>query len=146
MSQLDLHGYTAAEAVDLFLRFYNSRVGKGDLSRFRVVHGYGSGGTGGRIRTLLRKLLTASEESLTFEYDPYNEGVTVVVPGKRLPEGAGIIWAEILEFCQAGKSESKILGKFRNYGDLNVKRTLQKLVKQGKLSCSRKGKHSIYSS
>ena len=146
MSQLDLHGYTAAEAVDLFVRSYNSRVGKGNLSRFRVVHGYGSSGVGGKIRTLLRKLLAASEEFLAFEYDPYNEGVTVVVPGKRLPEGAGIIWAEILEFCRTGKSESKILGKFRNYGDLNVKRVLQKLVKQGKLTCTNRGKYRIYNS
>lgn len=143
---LDLHGYTVSEAVDLFVRTYNNRVGKGDLSRFRVVHGYGSSGTGGKIKTLLRRLLSASEEFLSFETDPYNSGVTIVIPLKRLPDGAGVIWAEVLEFCGTGKSESKILGKFRNHGDLNVKRTLQKLVKQGKLTCTQKGRHRIYSS
>jgi len=99
---LDLHGYTVAEAVDLFVNAYNERVSRGDLSRFSVIHGYGSGGTGGRIRTTLRKFLAAFDDSLSTETNPVNPGVTVVIPLKRLPEGAGILTSEILDYCSSG--------------------------------------------
>ena len=143
-SEIDLHGCTLAEAVDLFVQTYNDRVGRGDFSRFRVIHGYGSSGTGGKIRTALRKLLAAFNDSLSIETNPVNPGATVIVPLKRLPEGAGILTAEILDYCSSGKTESKVLGKFRRFGDLRVKRTLQKLVSQGKLRTSRKGSHTVY--
>ncbi|PIE53288.1 hypothetical protein CSA37_02245 [Candidatus Fermentibacteria bacterium] len=143
---LDLHGYTVAEAVEIFVSHYNSLAGRGYTSRFTVVHGYGSGGTGGKIRTALRKFLAAFPDEVRVTTDPVNPGVTFVIPVKRLPEGAGILTGEILEFCSSGKSESRILGKFRNYGDLNVKKALKRLVSLKKLSCSRKGRHVIYSS
>lgn len=143
-SEIDLHGCTLAEAVDLFVQTYNDRVGRGDFSRFRVIHGYGSSGTGGKIRTALRKLLAAFNDSLSIETNPVNPGATVIVPLKRLPEGAGILTAEILDYCSSGKTESKVLGKFRRFGDLRVKRTLQQLVSQGKLRTSRKGSHTVY--
>ena len=141
---LDLHGYTVAEAVDLFVRTYNSRVGRGNLSRFRVVHGYGSGGTGGKIRTALRKFLSAFEGEVTVQNDPVNPGIMIVIPIKRLPEGAGILTGEILDFCSTGKSESKILGRFRGFGDLKVKKCLKRLQRKGVLQSTRKGKHIIY--
>jgi len=130
--------------VELFVYTYNERVTGGDLSRFRVIHGYGSGGTGGKIRTALRRFLGAFRNSLSFEINPVNPGVTVVVPISRLPEGAGILTYEILDFCAAGKTESKILGRFRRFGDLSVKRTLQRLVSQGKLKISQKGRYTVY--
>ncbi len=141
---LDLHGYTVAEALDLFTREYNGRVDRGDLSSFQVVHGYGSGGTGGKIRTALRRILASFEDALQYRTDPVNPGVTIVIPLGRLPEGAGILSALLLEFCSTGKAESKVLGKFREHGELGVKRTLQKLVKQGKMNASRRGRHIIY--
>ena len=141
---MDLHGYTVAEAVDLFVHAYNERVARGDLSRFRVIHGYGSGGTGGKIRTALRRFLQAFDDSLAIETNPVNPGVTAVIPAKRLPDGAGILTAEILDYCRSGRTESKVLGKFRRFGDLSVKRTLQKLVSQGKLKTSLKGSHTVY--
>ena len=143
-SRIDLHGYTVAEAVDLFVSSYNERVKRGDLSRFHVIHGYGSGGKGGRIRTALRKFLQAFDDSLAIETNPVNPGVTVVIPMKRLPDGAGILTAEILDYCCSGKTESKVLGRFRRFGDLSVKRTLQKLVARGKLKTVRKGSHTVY--
>lgn len=143
-SEIDLHGYTVAEAVDLFVKTYNERVARGDLSRFSVIHGYGSGGTGGKIRTALRKLLEAFDDSLSIETNPVNPGVTVVLPLQKLPDGSGILSAELLDYCSSGRTESKVLGKFRSFGDLSVKRTLQKLVSRGKLKTSRKGSHTVY--
>ncbi len=141
---LDLHGFTVPEALDLFVKHYNSRVDRGDLSRFQVIHGWGSGGSGGRIRTALRRILSSLEDTLQFQTDPVNPGVTIVIPMKRLPGGAGILSALLLEFCSGGKSESKVLGRFSGYGELSVKRTLQQLVKQGRMKASRRGRHIIY--
>ncbi len=84
---LDLHGYTVAEALDLFTREYNGRVDRGDLSSFQVVHGYGSGGTGGKIRTALRRILASFEDALQYRTDPVNPGVTIVIPLGRLLKG-----------------------------------------------------------
>lgn len=141
---IDLHGYRVVEAIRLFVESYNRQVGKGDLSAVRIIHGYGSTGEGGKIKTSLLKMLSANDGSLTFETDPVNPGATLVHPVKKLPEGAGIVAGEIIEFCFGGKTESKILGKFRQYGDLSVKTALRSLVKQGKLKTSLKGRHMIY--
>ena len=143
-TEIDLHGCQVTEAVDIFIRFYNRRVRGGDLSPISVIHGYGSTGEGGKIRTTLRKLLENYEQSLSFEQDEWNPGKTVVHPLTVLPSGAGIAASDILEYCASPRSESKVLGKFRRYGDLNVKNTLRRLVKQGKLGIVCKGRHTIY--
>ena len=143
---LDLHGYTVSEALTMFVSHYNERLGRGDTSRFTVIHGYGSGGTGGKIRTALRKLLAAFPDEVVTDTTPVNPGVTIIMPIGKLPGGAGILTGEIYEFCINGKTESKILGKFRQFGDLKVKNALRQMVKNGRLSASRKGKHAFYSS
>lgn len=143
-TEIDLHGYQVVEAVEIFVKHYNERVKRGDLSPISVVHGYGSSGAGGKIKTALRKLLENSSENLTFQQDAWNKGKTVIYPGKELPGGAGIISSEILEYCLLQRSESKILGKFRQFGDLKVKNILKRLVKQGLLVKSLKGRHAVY--
>jgi len=144
-TEIDLHGYQVVEAIDIFVKHYNERVKRGDLSPISVIHGYGSGGEGGRIRTALLKLLKTSEENLSFQQDAWNPGKTVIYPVKVLPSGAGIISSEIVDYCHLPRPESKILGKFRRFGDLNVKNTLRRLVKQGILRCERKGRLTVYS-
>ncbi len=141
---LDLHGYTVAEALDLFVSHYNSRVAGGDLSRFQVIHGWGSGGSGGKIRTALRRLLSFFQEALTLQTDPVNPGMTWVLPSRRLPEGAGFLYGEILEYCAAPRTEGKIPGRYRRYGDLRVKNALRQMESAGKLARSRKGRHTVY--
>ena len=57
---LDLHGLTWTEAQAAFIDFYNGAVrqASGNAgSRLDVVHGYGSTGTGGVLRTRLRGFL-----------------------------------------------------------------------------------------
>lgn len=141
---LDLHGYTVPEALDLFVTHYNSQVGRGDLSRFQVIHGWGSGGSGGRIRTALRKLLSFFQEELSLETDPVNPGITWIIPSSRLPEGAGFLYGEILDYCGTPRTEGKILGRYRRHGDLRVKNALRRLESAGKLARSRKGRHTVY--
>ncbi|MCK5133579.1 MAG: Smr/MutS family protein [Candidatus Sabulitectum sp.] len=145
-TEIDLHGYQVVEAIDIFVKHYNAKVKKGDPGSITVIHGYGSTGEGGRIRTALRKLLETHDSYLSFQDDIWNPGKTVVRPNKALSEGAGIVSSEILEYCSSSssRSESKVLGKFRRYGDINVRNTLRRLVKQGALSTVRKGRHTIY--
>jgi len=141
---LDLHGYQVAEAIAILVDSINRQVEQGDMSTVRVIHGYGSTGEGGKIKTALMKVLAANSDSLEYETDPGNPGCTGIRPIKKLPPGAGIITDEIIEYCAEGKSESKILHKFRNYGDLDVKNTLRRLEKQGRLVSCRRGNHLIY--
>lgn len=143
-TEIDLHGYQVVEAIDIFVKHYNGMVKEGDHSPISVIHGYGSSGSGGRIKRALLKLLETSVGTLSFQQDAWNPGKTVIYPMKVLPEGAGIISSEILEYCLLQRSESKILGKFRQFGDLKVKNTLRRLVKQGVLAKSRKGRHTVY--
>lgn len=144
-TEIDLHGFMVVEAIDVFVNHYNRRVNAGDLSPISVIHGYGSGGEGGRIKTALLKLLKTSEDNLSFQQEDWNPGKTVIYPGKVLLPGAGITSSEIVDYCHLPRSESKVLGKFRRFGDLNVKNTLRRLVKQGILSCERKGRLTVYS-
>ncbi|MEA3266129.1 MAG: Smr/MutS family protein [Candidatus Fermentibacteria bacterium] len=144
-TELDLHGYQVVEAIDIFVQHYNQRVKRGDLSPISVIHGYGSTGEGGRIRTALLKFLQTSDGNLSFQQEAWNPGKTVIYPEKVLPSGAGIVSSEIVAYCHLPRSESKILGKFRRFGDLNVKNTLRRLVKQGILSRERKGRLTVYS-
>lgn len=143
-TEIDLHGYEVVEAVGVFVDFYNRQVKAGDFSAISVIHGYGSTGEGGRIRSALRKLLECHQENLTFDTHSVNPGVTRVFPVTAIPSGAGVIACEIVEYCLISRSESKILGKFRRHGDLSVKSTLRSLVKQGKLAVSLKGRHNLY--
>jgi hypothetical protein len=143
-TEIDLHGLRVTEAVELFVKHYNSKVNGGDLSPVYVVHGYGSSGTGGTIKTALRNLFAANEDCLTFSQNSWNPGKTTVYPNKALPDGAGIVSAGIVEYCRTPRTESKILGKYRKFGDLRVKKTLKLLVKQRRLSTLQKGKHTVY--
>jgi len=143
-AEIDLHGLHVAEAVEVFVEYYNSRVNKGDLSPVSVVHGYGSSGAGGSIKTALRKLFAANEDCLAYTQSSWNPGKTTVHPIAVLPAGASVVSAGILEYCRTPRVESKILGKYRQFGDLKVKKTLRLLVKQKRLHTSQKGRHTVY--
>lgn len=145
--ELDLHGYKVIEALSVFVDFYNRRVAKGDKSHFVVIHGYGSGGNGGQIRRRLRKLFARFPDCVEFlpgEQFSGNPGISMIVPHKALPTEEEGLAAEILVFCGAGKSEEKILGKFRRYGDAEVKTQIKTLVKKGKLQTFFKGRYKYY--
>jgi len=149
-NEIDLHGCPVAEAIDLFVNYYNARVSFGDFSRILVIHGYGSTGEGGKIRTRLRGFLENHHEELTFEAGENlsggNLGSTFVFPRKPLPSMIDALSNEILDYCQAPKTKSKISGKFRQYGEARIQASLQALEKQKLLRISHKGSHKVFQS
>ena len=86
--EIDLHGLTVADALARFTDHYNGRLRAGDTGPLRVIHGYGSSGRGGDLRTALRELLSRHAGRLEFvpgETYFNNPGVTVVYPKHPLP-------------------------------------------------------------
>jgi len=137
--KLDLHGQTWHEALPAFIDFYNDAVrrpGGGSGLRLEIVHGYGSTGVGGVLRTRLRKFLESQSDKLTFtpgEHFDGNHGHTVVVPQTPLPDTVSLLAEDILEFCATGKSQSKIVGKFRRHGQPSVLEAIRSLESQKRL-------------
>ena len=140
MSQIDLHGKTWAEALVEFIDCYNHAVavasGGESAGTLDVVHGYGSSGAGGVIRTRLRAFLDKYPECL--EYQPGeeadgNQGHTLVTPLQRLPDTGGRLAEQVWEYCESPRVVSKITGKFRRYGDPQVQQVIRTLERQGRL-------------
>jgi hypothetical protein len=146
--ELDLHGLTILEAVELFIGFYNSQIKKGDYSRFEVIHGYGSSGEGGAIRGRLRSFLARHGEFLSFvageECRPPNPGKTLVCPVKPLPSTVDILAEEILAYCEVAKTITKISGRFRRHGEAKVQVALKNLEKLNLLTSFYKGQYRHY--
>ena len=68
IESLDLHGYTVAEAMSLFVRRYNrllSSMSAGELRGLEVIHGKGRGGETGLIREALRDYLKQEGSRIT---------------------------------------------------------------------------------
>lgn len=145
--ELDLHGCTITGALDIFVRTYNEKLGRKDKSPIRVIHGYGASGNGGEIRKRLRKFLEKYPQKTHFERGEQtigNPGITIVFPEKLLPTPLEGLALDILIYCQKGKSEEKIIGKYRRYGQLEVKAQLRDLERLGRISTYRKGKYKYY--
>jgi len=146
---LDLHGLTWAEAEASFIEFYNQtlrQVGKGAVG-LDVVHGYGSTGNGGVLRTRLRGFLGRYEPCLDFQTGEKvdgNPGHTIVVPLKPLPSLLDKLSQDIWDFCDRPRSQSKIIGKFRRHGQTEVLSTIKTLEKQKRLRPSNQGAHNLY--
>ena len=64
--EIDLHGLTVAEALSRLAAHYNARLRAGDTGPIRVIHGYGSSGRGGDLRTAIRELLSRHAGRLEF--------------------------------------------------------------------------------
>lgn len=147
-NEIDLHGLLVAEAIDAFIEYYNDRVRGGDHRRILVIHGYGSTGEGGKIRTRLRSFLAGHEEYLSFEHGEHlsggNLGSTFVFPRKPLPSALDALSNEILDYCRSPKTKSKIAGKFRNAGEAKIQACLQSLEKKKLLAVSYKASHKVY--
>ena len=65
---LDLHGKTWPEALQEFVDAYNKAVQPGGHTcrLLRVVHGYGSTGSGGVLRTRFRRFFESHQDRLEF--------------------------------------------------------------------------------
>ena len=146
---LDLHGMTRDDAKKAFIEFYNGAVlGSGGRAiRLDIVHGYGSTGVGGVIRGWLRGYLERHPTYL--EYKPGeemdgNKGHTFVMPLKELPSMGQDLTEEIWAYCVNPRAQSKIIGKFRRYGDAEVMRVIKLMEKQGRLRASTHGPARTY--
>lgn len=147
-NEIDLHGLTRIEAIEAFVEFYNSRVKKGNLTPFNVIHGYGSSGVGGVLRSRIRGFLANFSDKLEFDSGSnpfeFNPGITRVIPRKPLPDAVDLLSEEILEYCDTPKAVSKITGKLRRYGESKVLNAIKQLEKQGRLKLSYKGSLRLY--
>ena len=146
---LDLHGLTWTEAQAAFIDFYNGAVHQagGNPARMDVVHGYGSTGTGGVLRSRLRGFLEQHESCLEFrlgENVDGNQGHTIVVPLKPLPSLGEQLAEEIWAYCERPRAQSKIIGKFRRRGATEVLRAIKVLEKQQRLRALTRGKLRLY--
>jgi len=111
------------------------------------VHGYGSSGEGGLIRKRLRKYLDQHPKKLLYRKGEHyfgNPGTTYVTPLQPLPTAADALQAEILDYCQQARSEAKILGKFRQQGQKQIKQALASMSKEGLLKRFNKGAYIHY--
>ncbi len=147
-NEIDLHGLLVAEAIDVFIEYYNDRLRGGDYGRILVIHGYGSSGEGGKIRTRLRSFLAGHEEYLAFENGEHlnggNLGSTFVFPRKPLPSPLDTLSKEILDYCRSPKTKSKIAGRFRIAGETKIQACLQSLEKKKLLAVTHKGGYKVY--
>ena len=148
--KLDLHGFTKLEAIEEFIKFYNSRVKNGNLTPFEVIHGYGSSGVGGVLLTRIRGFLLNFPDELEFDSgkDPFkiNPGSTRVIPKKPLPQTVDFLSEEILDFCEAPKTLSKIIGKFHRYDEGKIQTALKQLEKQKRIKSFYKGSFKVFQS
>ncbi|MFZ5950021.1 MAG: Smr/MutS family protein [Candidatus Rifleibacteriota bacterium] len=147
-NEIDLHGLTAADALETFINYYNSRVSRSDLSMICVIHGYGSSGTGGKILIKLRNFLAAHTDKLSFtpgeDFISRNPGQTMVKPRKMLPASVDLLGQEILAFCEQPKTRTKIAGKFRRHGETRIKEALAELEKKNLIVSFNKQSHKVY--
>ena len=145
MASLDLHGKTWSEALVEFLDLYNRTVGSpgSALGPLDVVHGYGSTGSGGALRTRIRAFLAKYPQCLEFQPGEDldgNPGHTVVSAIRQLPDTGGLLAEQIWEYCESPRTVSKISGRFRRHGDPQVQQAIRTLQKQGRLQSLNKGR------
>ena len=148
MASIDLHGRTWSESLAELIATYNRILTTGPSSEvLEVVHGYGSSGTGGSLRRRVRSFLTAHNDRLEFkpgEESDGNPGHTIVLPVRPLPEVGDLLAEQVLEYCETARTQSKIAGKFRRYGDPKVIEAIRSLEKQGRLRAVAKGRNKAY--
>ena len=146
--ELDLHGRTWSEAVEVFTDFYNGALrSSGGGVKLTVVHGYGSSGVGGVLRTRFRAFLQRHEGRLEFvpgERVDGNPGQTIVTPRKQLPVAEELLAEQVWEYCERPKTMSKITGRFRRHGQLRVAEAVRLLEGQRRLRTAVKGKARVY--
>ena len=145
--EINLHDYLAGEALETFISYYNREVSHTAFGSIKVIHGWGSSGTGGIIRTMLRGLLKKYPDKVEFvtgEDRSDDQGYTIVYPLSSLPTLEEHISDEICRFCSQPKTEEKIVGEFRTYGEPRIKQAVKQLQRHKKLEVVWKGKYKCY--
>ena len=152
---LDLHGKTWAEALEEFVDAYNRAVQPGGHAcrNLKVIHGYGSTGSGGVLRTRFRRFFEGNQASMThqerLEFTPgemigVNPGFTLVTPKYALPGADAALCELVLDYCEQPKTMGKIVGQFRRYGNPRVQQAVRSLEGRKSLRKMAQAKNSVY--
>jgi len=145
--KINLHGYTVDKALKQFIASYNLCIQNIKNVEICVIHGYGSTGEGGKIRSKLRQYLSQHTDKLHWtcgEQRNNNAGITFIKPVKNLPEPYEYLAKEIMTYCLTPKTKKKIAGHFRKHGDQCTLQAIKYLEKKNKLKTVWKGKHKCY--
>lgn len=134
MREIDLHEMTVSEALDYFIGTYNSNKGQS----LKIIHGYGSTGVGGRIKSAVRNFIESNINCFSRiefgENIDRNQGCTIVHYRSELPQKDDILKEKIRNFCAiTPKTMEKIAGEFRKFGSGAVMNALKELVNSGRL-------------
>ena len=135
--------------MEAFIDFYNGalRSSGGGRVKLTVVHGYGSTGVGGVLRTRFRAFLQRHASRLEFtpgEQVDGNPGQTIITPLKPLPVIEELLAEQVWEYCERPKTMCKITGKFRRHGQPRVVEAVRLLEGQRRLRITVKGKARVY--
>lgn len=137
---------TVYEAMVKFVSIFNAQAKKNYMKPFSIVHGYGSSGEGGRIKKALYDYLNLHKPACRISAE--NQGTSIIMPRKQLPDYISIIDEYILEICTAPKPLNKIIGlvfkKYRSFTETSIQKRLNLLIKQGKLRVVIKGNYRCY--
>src|SRR5579862_8354681 len=147
MIELDVHGLTVNEALKVFVDFYNRHARSSSREPFRVIHGWGSSGEGGKIRSKLRQLLAEAGPNLDWkggEDLEGNPGVTIIYPRKVIQPRENELETAIQEFCSIPRTESKIAGQFRKYEPREIKQAIRSLLRRGQIKEILRVNHTAY--
>lgn len=135
MLDIDLHEMTVTEALDYFIGTYNSKKGQS----LKIIHGYGSTGVGGRIKSALRNFIELNKNCFSRiefgEHIDRNHGYTIVYYRSELPGKDDLLKNKIITYCAINpKTKEKITGNFRKFGTGSVLKALKELVTSGRLT------------
>lgn len=146
MREIDLHHMTVDEALKFFILCCQDEWRKGRRA-IKVIHGYGSSGSRGKIKESIRNFVKNSPEYFNYETGEgidMNQGYTVVILKKIVDGFENVVESQILNFCGIPKSIDKITGEFRKHGEKEIASAVNKLVKKGVLKEVIKGKLKCY--
>lgn len=145
MKKVDLHELSADEAIKVFLIEYKQYQTKRET--FKVVHGYGSSGEGGKIMRRIRRTLSENSDKLKFTFGEDidgNPGYTIIYPQSPIPQFSDLLAQEILAFCESSKIQEKILAKFRKHGESQVIKALKNLEQKKMIKAGNKGNYKTW--
>lgn len=146
MREIDLHNHTVDEAMKFMIECFKEEWKKGKKV-IKVIHGYGSGGKGGKIKKSVREYL--NKNSKIFKYDTgegieLNQGYTIIYINGSIEDTKYLIEDNLIEFCTTPKTRDKIIGEFRKYGEKEIMLLITKVIRSGRLKEVIKGKYKCY--
>lgn len=145
---IDLHGSVWSEGLAQFIELYNAAVSsEGPGVGVPVVHGYGSTGVGGVLRSRLRGFLARHADKLEFtpgEDIDGNQGWTHVTGRLPLPGEFDQLAEDIWDYCRQPRAGSKVDGRFRRHGSPRIAEAVRSLKRQGRLTEVHNGRVPMY--